>query len=363
MKNIRLHHPFSNNMTAVSNYFIDYYMPQANGEYVKLYLCLLRQVADRDCISLESIADLFDYTEKDVRRGLQYWADQGLLDLDFDQNGDISDLVFLEARKPQALKKTAAASSKEMAVCGSAKAAAVSRAKTDAEKPDARTIPPKSELSRARMVLLQEQKDIRQLLFIAESYLGKTLSPGEITSLLYYYDTLHFGTDLIEYLLEYCISRGSKSFHYIDRVALGWAEEGISTVAQAKERQAKYSQKYYTVLNAFGIRGRGPGKSEIEMIDHWFDDLHFTSDIILEACSRTIAQTQRPNFPYANKILESWHRNGIHHLSDIQTLDKEHQTKSQASAKRGTAKAAGNKFNNFSQRDYDFEQLETLLNQ
>ena len=42
MKNIRLHHPFSNNMTAVSNYFIDYYMPQAGGEYVKLYLCLLR---------------------------------------------------------------------------------------------------------------------------------------------------------------------------------------------------------------------------------------------------------------------------------------------------------------------------------
>ena len=46
MKNIRLHHPFSNNMTAVSNYFIDYYMPQAGGEYVKLYLCLLRHAAD-----------------------------------------------------------------------------------------------------------------------------------------------------------------------------------------------------------------------------------------------------------------------------------------------------------------------------
>ena len=45
MNNIRLHHPFSDNMTAVSNYFIDYYMPQASGEYVKLYLCLLRQVA------------------------------------------------------------------------------------------------------------------------------------------------------------------------------------------------------------------------------------------------------------------------------------------------------------------------------
>ena len=73
MNNIRLHHPFSDNMTAVSNYFIDYYMPQASGEYVKLYLCLLRQVAEHDSISLEAVAELFDYTERDVRRGLRYW--------------------------------------------------------------------------------------------------------------------------------------------------------------------------------------------------------------------------------------------------------------------------------------------------
>lgn len=98
MNNIRLHHPFSDNMTAVSNYFIDYYMPQASGEYVKLYLCLLRQVAEHDSISLEAVAELFDYTERDVRRGLRYWADQGLLDLAFDSDGNISDLVFLEVQ-------------------------------------------------------------------------------------------------------------------------------------------------------------------------------------------------------------------------------------------------------------------------
>ena len=103
MKNIRLHHPFSNNMTAVSNYFIDYYMPQAGGEYVKLYLCLLRHAADYGSIPLESIAELFDYTERDIYRGLQYWADQGLIDLAFDQDGSISDLVFLEVRKPERL--------------------------------------------------------------------------------------------------------------------------------------------------------------------------------------------------------------------------------------------------------------------
>ena len=79
------------------------------------------------------------------------------------------------------------------------------------------------------------------------------------------------------------------------------------------------------MLNAFGIRDRGPGKPEVQMIDHWFDDLHFTSDIILEACSRTLTQTQNPSFQYANKILESWHASGIHHLNEIRELDQKHQ--------------------------------------
>lgn len=339
MNNIRLHHPFSDNMTAVSNYFIDYYMPQASGEYVKLYLCLLRQVAEHDSISLEAVAELFDYTERDVRRGLRYWADQGLLDLAFDSDGNISDLVFLEVQKPQAMRQAAAAVT---------------------QQPESS---PRHALSKDRMAALKDQQDIRQLLFIAESYLGHSLSPGEISSLLYYYDSLHFGVDLIEYLIEYCISRGTKSFHYIDKVALAWAEEGITNAGQAKERQSQYSQKYYSVLNAFGIRDRGPGKPEVQMIDHWFDDLHFTSDIILEACSRTLTQTQNPSFQYANKILESWHASGIHHLNEIRELDQKHQKTGKAASKQRPAVTSGSKFNNFSQRDYDFDHLESLLNQ
>ena len=58
MKNIRLHHPFSNNMTAVSNYFIDYYMPQAGGEYVKLYLCLLHLCLHSVCGFRRTTANL-----------------------------------------------------------------------------------------------------------------------------------------------------------------------------------------------------------------------------------------------------------------------------------------------------------------
>ena len=318
-------------------------------------------------IPLESIAELFDYTERDIYRGLQYWADQGLIDLAFDQDGSISDLVFLEVRKPESVQQAAASVSSGVLPASAKAPVSKNAAKKAASEPndstEAKDLSPKLKISRDRMAALQGEQDIKQLLLIAESYLGHSLSPTEMSSILYYYDSLHFNFELIEYLIEYCISRGTKSFHYIDKVALAWAEEGITNAGQAKERQSQYSQKYYSVLNAFGIRDRGPGKPEVQMIDHWFDDLHFTSDIILEACSRTLTQTQNPSFQYANKILESWHASGIHHLNEIRELDQKHQKTGKAASKQRPAVTSGSKFNNFSQRDYDFDHLESLLNQ
>lgn len=73
-------------------------------------------------------------------------------------------------------------------------------------------------------------------------------------------------------------------------MALGWAEEGITSVQEAKNSTNLYHKKYYSVLNAFGINGRGAARTEKEYIDRWTDTFHFTLDIIEEACNRTIAR-------------------------------------------------------------------------
>lgn len=360
MQNINLRHPFSDEQTSISNIFIDCYMPKASGTCVKLYLCLLRQASERNSVSLEAIADLFDCTEKDVHRGLCYWEKQGLLKLTTDTSGNITDLVFLKPKRPHNQMYAAAAVTPAVKYPD----AAVTPVQEQQTFPSA--ILPGKALTPDRISSLQGNQDVQRILYIAEHYLGKTLSSTEINSLLYYYDSLHFDVDLIEYLIEYCISRGSTSFHYMDKVALGWAKADVRNVRDAKNNTSLYSRKYYSILNAFGIKGRGPAKREADYIDRWFDEFHFTSDIILEACSRTIAQTQRPNFQYADKILENWHKSGIHHLSDIQALDAAHKQKTNAAVANKIAKNAGssNKFNNFPQRDYDFEQLEAqLLNQ
>ncbi len=73
---------------------------------------------------------------------------------------------------------------------------------------------------------------------------------------LYWLDELHFSTDLVEYLVEYCITKGHSSLRYMNKVALGWADAGIKTVDQAKDDAAAHSQIYYTVMKALGITGR-----------------------------------------------------------------------------------------------------------
>lgn len=349
----------SQQTTLVSNRFLDVYMPEANGEFVKIYLYLLRAMnSSAASFTLASIADTFNCTEKDVDRALRYWDKKLVLTLELDDRGNIAGITFLPLDLP-GLSDTQATASAEPPVTASIKAEAA-LAVAPAENPPAKRT---AALTAAKVKELKKNEDIVQLLFIAEKYLGKTLSPAETSRLLYFYEELHFSADLIEYLIEYCVSKGSKSIRYIEKVALAWHEAQITTVEMAKQESTTYSKNYYTVLKALGISSRNPVDAEIETINRWLNTFGFTLEIITEACGRTIAQTGKPSFPYADGILTSWHQKGVRSLSDIDKLDKQHKQEKEPAAVSPKTKGS-NKFNNFPQREYDFSDLEKqLLNQ
>ena len=69
-------------MTMLPNSFVDHYMANANGEFVKVYLFLLRHVEDAaSSLSISMIADYLNNTENDVLRAFRYWESVGLLRL------------------------------------------------------------------------------------------------------------------------------------------------------------------------------------------------------------------------------------------------------------------------------------------
>lgn len=360
MGNFTVHSPLPDTYTLISNRFIDNYLPDANGEFVKIYLYLLRHAGNADAqLALSTIADTFDCTEKDILRGLKYWKKVDVLDIAFNSLGELTDLSFLPLTKSAKKEPEKAASAFSSASVGSLESAA-------AKNPSLRNASERKNLSPAKIKKLKENDEIVQLLFIAEQYLGKTLTLTETESLLYFYEELHFSADLLEYLIEYCVSRGKRSMHYIESVAFAWAEQNVTTVAQAKEHSSAYQKDYFTILHAYGIHNRAPIDAEIKYMDLWMNQYGFTLDIVCEACSRTILATNQPNFAYTDSILKSWMKKNVHHLSDVHLLDDARRQAKQkpASSPKQPASSSSNKFNNFHQRAYNVDELERqLLNQ
>ncbi len=99
MGEITLHSDRQTSVTSVSNIFIDNYMADANGEFVKIYLYLLRLMGKPSpTFSLSSIADKFEHTEKDVKRALSYWERMHLLRLEYDEKEAIIGIHLLESQ-------------------------------------------------------------------------------------------------------------------------------------------------------------------------------------------------------------------------------------------------------------------------
>lgn len=350
------------NSTIVPNRFIDEYMKNANDAQIKVYLYLIRSIGANKAISVEDIADQFNHTEKDVIRALKYWEKLHLLSIDYDASGDITgihmqDLSQPVMKQPIILTKEAVSSivkeSKEEKTTSPQPALPAS----DEEEPvnELRT----NNITKERLRALNTMEEFQSILFITEQYLGKMLTVPQIKGLAYMYDTLHMSVDLIDFLVEYCVERGKTSHLYMEKVANNWADENITTVEQAKATISMFDSDIYEISKALG-NYNAPTKAEASLIHKWIHTYQFSKEIILLACERTVLATNTGRIRYADKILNDWHLANVQTKSDIDALDAAFAGKT---TKARTQKQASkpNGFNEFSQRSYDYDELEKKL--
>ncbi len=353
MANINLYSDRHMSATSVSNIFIDEYMSDANGEFVKIYLYLLRQLNAPDSVfSLSAIADKFEHTEKDVKRALSYWERMQLLRLDYDESENLNGIHLLDTHSKKAGVPVQPQNT------GTAESAPAKKDTAPPPKKDAAA--EKKAYSADDIRQFREQETIAELLFITERYLGRMLTPTDLNLILYWYDGLKFSAELIEYLIEHCVSKGHKSIRYIDKVALAWAAEQIQTVEQAKAAAGQYSKSCFVVMKAMGITGRSLVTSETAFIEKWKSEYGFSLEMIAAACERTLSSIHQPSFEYTDTILSNWKKNQVKTLEDAAKSDDAFQKKKKTSA-AGARNVSKNKFNNFDQRSYDYDQMEKML--
>ncbi|MCR5637881.1 MAG: DnaD domain protein [Lachnospiraceae bacterium] len=340
------------NVTSISNIFIDEYMGDANDAQIKIYLYLLRMMAANLPTSVNDIADKFNHTEKDVLRSLKYWEKQGLITLYYGDNGELTS-IHMEDIVPHKNQVKTHPDTFLISVPN----------KQIVEKRVKSSVPQKPVYSAADINAFSSDPKSSSLLFIAEQYFCKTLTPSDIRTIFYIHDELKFSDDLIDYLMQYCADNNKKDFRYMEKVAVNWSEQNITTVEQARSESFKYNDSINSVMKALGMENR-PTEKEVSFISKWQEDYGFTMEIILEACGRTVLATQRNRLKYCDGILRKWFEHGVKMMDDIAKEDAAFTAGYAQNANKGKLSMSGssnNRFNNFTQNDYDFDELEKQI--
>ena len=199
----------SSNFTPVSNVFIEKYMPKARGEFIKVYLLMLKYNNSGEMGANSTIlASSLNLLESDILNALNYWHDEGVLRLiPIDKMGNYN-VEFIDLVEDS-----------------------------------------KSKNKEINLLEALNKTSTKDMLNDIERLLGRPLSPKEMTTYLSWQDEFNFSSELILILLEYCVSRGKSDYRYIEKVAIAWHDMNITTIDDA--------QKYKGVLT---LSSKGKGK-------------------------------------------------------------------------------------------------------
>ena len=387
--------------TMVPNEFIDRIMPAANGEYVKVFLYLLRHNGEE--ITPAHIADALELTEGDVRRALMRWQREGLISVPLDNGkaaqaapetpvpavqevtesiSEIEDIVPAEG--PAGAEQIPAAGAVRAEQIPAAAPVRAEQIPAAAPAPAADAVPAAAASSPAELPprkpadfgKLRKDEDFTTLLYVLQRYLGIIFSQTNTDSVAYLYDTLGMSQDLLIYTAEICAERKQRAesegrragdrdwFRYFEKTALRFHGKGIRTAEQAREDDTRYRAAIFAVMNAFGKDCSYPGQAERTLIEKWYNDYGFSAEIIGEACSIVKLSTGGISYSYADKILNSWHEAGIRTVDQAKEYEARRkegggagngQNGRRTGAPRNNPGRVVTRFHNLEERDDDLE--------
>ncbi|WP_035283260.1 MULTISPECIES: DnaD domain protein [unclassified Clostridium] len=317
----------SQGFTPVNNVFIEKYMPQARGEFVKIYLLMLKHnISGELGVSSSILASSLNLLESDIMNALNYWNDQGVIKLtQIDRMGNFN-VEFIDL----------------------------------VDEP----IRPKKQVD---LLEALDSSNTKDMLKDIEMLLARPLSPNEMSIYLNWQKEFGFSSELILILMEYCISKGKSDPRYIEKVALAWHDQKITTIEQAQNLIKKTEDKWLNIrkiLTYLGINNTDIMKPQQDLIEKWLLIYKFPNEIILKACDICFERLNRADFKYIDGILTNWNKNNIRTLEDIALKDTKNTTKNskyQKSYNNSNTDKSPLKFNNFEAREYDYDSLEKKL--
>ena len=270
--------------TPVENLFINEYMIDARGEFVKVYLCALMYADSATRITNEMIARQLLMSEEDVLAAWSYWEEKGVIKKHF---ADASDRLHYSVEFLDLKERIYGKNGK-----GKEKS--------------------KEKKLNDKVSELMDDTQLRALYSRIEQITGRLFEGKEPAAILGFLSDYGFSADAVAYAYEYCVKQRNNNKHnYVAAVLREWAEKGLLTLAEIKTHLAETDSRHYQykrVLKALGF-SRNPSEKEQKIMDVWFDDLNINIETVLAACEKT-SGISNPNFNYIDSVLKGWKTEG-----------------------------------------------------
>lgn len=264
--------------TNVENIFINEYLTQAPGDYVKAYLFAL-MYADFDLhMTNETIAKHLGMEDEEVLKAWTYWEKMGVIRKHYEKPGDKFryQVEFLNLKELAYGKKQKSR-------------------KSDSKVPD-------------RLKKLMEDDAVKDMYSEIERITGRLFEGREPAEIMSWITDYNANPEMIVYAYSYCVKKKSHSNHkYVAAVVKEWVNQGLKTIDQIEDYLEETDNRHYLykrVLRALGFL-RNATEEEKRIMDTWFDQMGFSIDKVLDACKKTTG-ISNPNINYINSVLRAW---------------------------------------------------------
>ena len=309
------------NYIPVSRDFIENKMPSANGAYVKVYIASLLLGYDGVEMSTSGMSRLLGLLESDIVNALEYWNEKGALKYD---GGN----VLFDGASPIAGRDTADTTKNE---------------EQEEEEPK----PPERDIA-AEMT---ENKALSDLCAIAAEILERPLKKRDMETLYWFYDELELSPEVITLLLEYCVSKDKRGMSFIEKTAIKWHKNGITTLGAADDfiRGEKDSESYIGAMKRlFNFGDRKLSKSEEDTLNKWRTEYGMDEDMVSLAYEYSLDAIHQLSFPYIDTILKRWKELGI---TTVEAAKKDHDD----------FKSGKNNISSFGNSNTSYEEIKKII--
>lgn len=276
---------------TISNDFVDKFMCDANGSFVKVYLYCMRFSQSNQPLSISKIASLLNMISSDVISALKYWDSVGVLKFSKSEKNEYSIELFDSFNYSTADKYKV-----------------VTENDTDSNEKKPVQINSAVYTRSDLMTAMQGNEKVKQLFTLSGQLLKKTLNTNDMNLIYMFYDYLKFPPEVIFLLLEYCVSIDKSNMRYIEKVALSWADNGINTVSKAtaymkrKTEEMAFENKYKSM---FKISGRDLTETEVKYLKSWVYELKINDEQIKQAYETTVMNTGKVIFKYMDTVIRN----------------------------------------------------------